>query len=115
MTKERKFLHQDKDWLEGLHIYLELTEVVFLEQIVTSEDEGLSNVSKRLSVETWKSGIAELLSGSSSATLPGLTLQRLPDDQIRIEWVREMTHDERCFPMGAKLGVTENLARLVVN
>lgn len=115
MNGERKFLHQDKDWLEGLHIYLELPEVVFLEQIVTSEDKCVSNVSKRLSVETWKSGIAELLSGSSSATLSGLILQRLSDNQIRIEWVREMTHDERCFPMGAKLSVTENLAQLVVN
>ena len=117
MNEQRKFLHRDENWSEGQHICLDSdkSEVIFLEQIVDDKDECISNVSKQVGAETWKSGVAELRSGKSSATFSGLTLTRLAGDQVRIAWTRQMTHDERCFPMGAELSVTDVLANLIID
>jgi hypothetical protein len=111
-------MFQRGPWEDCNHINLPNggSEVLFMENATTAEDEMFTNTNWRVPVSSWRELVRKLdHAGESPVSCCGVTLTRLPDRTIRVEWVKKLTFDLRSFPPDRPGLLTVTRADLVID
>jgi hypothetical protein len=109
-------MYQRGEWGDCDHIHLPNggTDVVFAENATTANEEMFTNINWLVPVASWRE-LLRRFDRESPVSYCGVSLTRLPNRSVRVEWVKTFTFDPRCFPPGRPGRLTVARADLVID